>query len=285
MIEGFDVKDQALGTGDTLSYTFDFKIYDPTDLLIWVQDGGGNIVEKVRGDDTSYLASVTFDPLNGGGTVTLAAFLPDTYTMTMMLAPDAPDQPTSFPNKWSFSFEVLEGALDFLASQIQRVAYLAQRAMVLHDLDDVTAFDPTLPLGIGSKPGGIVSVKSDGSGFECVVGTANIAAAQSGMYVYGSATSPLNILAAGGITPHGFPQETQFVQGNGGAVILSGSPQIAPGTAVGQMLYLIGANNTQTVQMASGAGTVLGGTRTLAQNSILGLFWTGVNWVEMFFKA
>ena len=78
MIQGFDVKEQVLGTGDTLVYTFGFKIFELSDLLIYVQDGSGNIVEEIRGDDTSFLSGVVFDPINGGGTVTLLAFLTDT---------------------------------------------------------------------------------------------------------------------------------------------------------------------------------------------------------------
>jgi hypothetical protein len=44
-------------------------------------------------------------------------------------------------------------------------------------LDDITTFDPTLPPKIVLNPGGIFSVKSDGTGFEFVVTTGMIAAA------------------------------------------------------------------------------------------------------------
>lgn len=316
MIEGFDVKDQALGTGDNNVYTFDFKIYDPTDLLIYVQDGSGNIVEKIRGDDTSYLQGLVFDTDEGGGTLTLAADLPDTFVLTMLLAPDLPDQPTAFPDKTSFTLNILEGALDFLASAIQRAAYLAQRAVVLHDLDDITAFDPTLPLGIGNEPGGIISVKSDGSGFEVVVTTGMIAsaqayatmaaasataaassatsaaasavaaaaaaaAAQSGVFPYGLPAAPLNIVAANGIVPHGNLEEAQWIQGSGASITISANPQISPGSAVGQRLYLFGANDAQTVKITNGNGVSLNGDCTLGQEDCLALMWNGTNWSEM----
>jgi hypothetical protein len=166
MIEGFDVKEQVLGTGDQSVYTFEFKIFDKTDLLIYVQDASGDIVQEVRGDDTTFLASVTFDSIKGGGSVGLLADLTDEYVMTMFLAPDAPDQPASFPNKKSFTLPDIEGALDFLATLIQRVAWLSQRSVKMHDLDDIDFFDPTLPPNPAGNPGAVLAVKEDGTGFE-----------------------------------------------------------------------------------------------------------------------
>jgi hypothetical protein len=322
MISGFDVKDQALGTGDTLAYTFDFKIYDPTDLLIWVQDGSGNVVEQVRGDDTTYLAGLAFDSLNGGGTVTLAAFLPDTYVITFMLAPDAPDQPSDFPDKGSFSLSALEGALDFLASCIQRVSWLATRAAVMHDLDDLSSFDPTLPLGIGNNPGGVVSVKADGSGFEIIITTATIAAAQgyastaqaaqnaaassataaaasataaaasaaasqSGVTPFGTPAAPENVLAANGVTfTPANQEEVHWIQGNAGNVVVTANPQInTAGVAKGQRIYLYGANDAQTVKFTNGNGLSLNGDCILGQEDCLGLLFNGTQWSELFRRS
>lgn len=166
MIQGFDVKEQWLGTGDANSYTFDFKIFDPSELLIYVQDTSGNVVEQIRGDDTTFLAGVSFDSIQGGGTITLINNLTDGYSLTALSANDLPDQPTAFPNKSSFSLRAIEGALDYLAIQIQRISWLAQRSMRMHDLDDIDSFNPTLPQNIASYPGGILAVKEDGSGFE-----------------------------------------------------------------------------------------------------------------------
>ena len=321
MIEGFDVKEQVLGTGDTLAYTFDFKIYELTDLLIYVQDGSGVQVEKIRGDDTSYLAGVTFDALNGGGTVTLAAFLPDTYVMTMLLANDQPDQTTSFPNKGSFTLDILEGALDFLASCIQRVSYLAQRAMVLNDLDDATLFDPTLPLGIMNSPGGIVSVKGDGTGFEVAITTGTVAAAQgyattataaassatasaaaaavsaaaaaaavlaaqTGFSVLGARATPINITAAGGVVDTGLLRQMKFIHGSPGAVTVSANPQISHVSAlVGSEMTLIGCDDTNTVKITNGNGVDLNGDCTLGNGDTLGLTWDGTNWSEIYRRA
>lgn len=322
MIQGFDVKDQALGTGDNNVYSFDFKIYDPTHLLIWVTDGSGAIQQKIRGDDVTFLQSLTFDPDDGGGSVTLVSNLPDTWQLLFILAPDTPDQPTSFPNKGSFSFDVLEGALDFLSSQIQRVAYLAQRAMVLHDLDDIDSFDPTLPPGMANAVGGILSVKEDGSGFEIVLtaGTialaqanatlaqasqaaaassasaaaasavaaaASAAGAQSGLIPYGTPGAPENIIGANGIIFHPANQEeAHWVQGNAGLpVTVTANPQITAGTSQGQRIYIYGANDTGTLKLTNGNGLSLNGDCTLGQEDCLGLMWNGTQWSEMFRRS
>lgn len=175
-IQGFDYKEQVLGTGDATQYTFDFLIQDPTHLLIWVQDSAGKIVGSYRGDDITFLAGLIFDAKNGGGTVTLVSNLADAYVMTMFLANDAPDQPSSFPNKFSFTLEAIEAALDYIASWGQRIAYLAQRSVKMHDVDDIDLFDPTLPVNPAGNPGGVLSVKTDGTGFEFAVTTQNIIA-------------------------------------------------------------------------------------------------------------
>lgn len=166
MVQGFNIKEQALGDGINNTFTFDFKIFKATSLLIYIQDAAGNILQKFRGDNTDYLSSAVFDSIKGGGSITLVTTPLEDYVITMFSASDAPDQPTSFGNKTSFSLPAIEGALDFLASCIQRVSFLAKRSMRMHDLDDTDNFDPTLPPNIANYPGGIIAVKLDRSGFE-----------------------------------------------------------------------------------------------------------------------
>jgi hypothetical protein len=163
--EGFDVKDQWLGTGDTVAYTFDFTISKLDDLLIYVQDNTSEVVQTLRGSDDVYLSGVTFDPINGGGTVTLVANLPTGYVLTIFLAPDLPDQPSSFPDKSSFSLPDIESALDYLTRLIQRVAWLAQRSIAMHDLDDIDGFNPGLPQNISSSIGNVMAVNAAGTGW------------------------------------------------------------------------------------------------------------------------
>lgn len=181
-IAGFDVKEQWIGTSDTSSYNFDFKISDPSQLHIYVQDPLGNILEDIDGTDDTFLAGVTFDPINGGGTITTAAPFANQNVMTIFLANDLPDQPSEFKDKASFELPIIEGALDFLATQIQRVAFLAQRSARLHDLDDIDGFDMRLPQNLSSFPSAILTINQDGNGFSTGASfaelIANILAAQ-----------------------------------------------------------------------------------------------------------
>lgn len=320
MIEAFDVKDQALGTGDNAAYTFDFKIYDPTHLLIYVQDGSGNIVQQIRGDDTTYLSGIVFDSVNGGGTVTLVNNLDDTFVMTFMLAPDFPDQPTAFPNKTSFSLDMIEGALDYLASQIQRIAWIAQRSMRMHDLDDIDNFDPTLPISIANYPGGVVSIKEDGSGFEITTTVNEIAAAQgnaaaalvsagnsaasavsaaasalaaaasaalaaTGFFTVGTRALPGTVVAATGFVPSGKPRELQFLQSAGGTVLVTANPQIPHGTVIGQEFVIVGGSDANVIHITNGNGLDLNGDMFIGNGDTLGLCWDGTNWSEMYRRS
>lgn len=184
-IQGFNYKEMVLGTGDTLAYGFDFKIYDPTHLNVIVQDSSGTVVREFRGDDATQVSSLVFDTDDGGGTLTLVSDLESNYVLTMFLAPDAPDQPTDFPYKTSFTLPVIAAALDYLGSMIQRVAFLAQRAIRIHDVDDVygggdvDAFDPRLPAGIRSNPGATVVINDTGDGFDYGATLGEIANAQT----------------------------------------------------------------------------------------------------------
>lgn len=170
-ITGFGYKEQWIGTGDTTDYTFDFKIYANSHLYFYLQDQFGNIVAQFTGDDINYLAGVTFDPVDGGGTISLAAVLQNQFVLTMFLANDFPDQPTSFPNKLSFTLEAIENALDFITAWGQRIAYLAQRSIRLHDLDDIDNFDMRLPQNLSANPGGIIEINDAGTGFKIGLST------------------------------------------------------------------------------------------------------------------
>lgn len=173
-IQGFDYKEQAIGTSDTSAYTFFFKIFNASELHIYIQDSLGNIVFDGDGTDTTFLASVTFDPINGGGTVTLANPLGNGFILTIFLANDAPDQPTQFKYKDSLTMAAIERGLDVIAAALQRVAYLAQRALRLHDLDDISSFDMRMPVGLSNFPDGIITVNPTGDGFAVTASFADL---------------------------------------------------------------------------------------------------------------
>lgn len=163
-IEGFGFKEQFIGTDPASSaFEFDFRIFDPAQLHIYIQDQFGNILTDTTGDDSSIVSSVTFD--ESGGILTLVTPLGNNFVLTMFMANDYPDQPTEFPNKFSFTFDIVEGAFDFIMACVQRVAYLAQRSIRLHDLDDQSSWDFRLPINLSTFPNGVLCINAEGNGF------------------------------------------------------------------------------------------------------------------------
>jgi hypothetical protein len=98
--------------------------------------------------------------------------------------------------------------------------------------------------------------------------------------VAGSRASPQNITAAGGITSANYPEQIQFVQGNGGAITVTANPQVSAGTTVGQKLYIKGRSDTNTLTLANGNGLKLNGDWTGGDDDELVLWWDGTYWQE-----
>lgn len=79
-------------------------------------------------------------------------------------------------------------------------------------------------------------------------------------------------------------EETQFVQGSGGAIAVSANPQVPVGDRVGQRLILIGTDNTATVTIFNGTGLDLNGAIVIDSNQAIALMWDGTNWRELWRK-
>ncbi len=210
----YSVKEEYVGNGLLSAYTFDFKIESLNHLTVIEVDDSGVETERVLGGDTTYLSSVDFDPVAGGGTVNLAAVLTDGYRLILLLANDEPTQPSEFKDKFDFTLKRVEAALDFIVGGLQRVSYLARRSMKLSDLDDPEDFDPTLPPGMEGAASLIPTTNTDGDGWadvdewtplvdltnavdaaaaaadsEDAAGTSEINAAASALAAAGSATA------------------------------------------------------------------------------------------------
>jgi hypothetical protein len=175
----YDVKELYLGTGVLDSFTFDFKITALDQLLVIVVDDNGDEVERLRGDDTTFISSVDYDAVEGGGTVNLVDPLTADYTIILVLAPDEPTQDYEFRNKRSFTLRRFEDALDAIVGAVQRLTYRTKQAFKIHDLDDEEAFNTQLPPGIADQAGRVFQVNEDGDGFEFGPLTSEIANAQS----------------------------------------------------------------------------------------------------------
>lgn len=315
-IPEYRIKEQWLGTGALKDYTFDFTIQDPTHLLLILQDQFGNEIARFRGDDNTYLSGIIFDAKNGGGTISLLDFLGDSWVINAFLAPDAPIQPSEFRGKFNFTLELFEFALDRLVCQIQRLAYFAARSVKLHDLDDVTKFDPTLPRAMASNPGASIVIDSTGTklaygatmsdianaaGYaaqalsskndavaaevaaaaSAAAAAASAAAATCNVAVYGTQAVPLVITAAGGITPHA-PQEEMQIINAAGAIVLTANPQIVLGTVRGQKISLLGMSDATTITLTNGNGLSMNGDIVLGLGDFIQFMWDGVIWQEMF---
>lgn len=281
----FEVKEQWIGTGDMTAYTFNFKIEDLLHLLIYVQDASGALVAgyPVRGDDVVLLSSVTFDAIRGGGTINLASVLPSDYVLTALLANDAPTQPSEYQTKTSFTLPSFEAALDFLGGALQRVAYLAQRAMKLHPLDDEDTIDLTLPIGFTANPGSIIAINPLGTGLEYLpdttaaleaeiavaTATANTASASAATANSTANAASTSAATANSTANTALTQSAAALAAASGITVLTGDvTATGPGSSVATITGLarskLAAGTASHVVINDGAG-VLSSEATLAK--------------------
>lgn len=138
---------EYVGAGNLSAYTFDFKITSLDQLKIGVFTDLFVKTFEVDGNDTTYLTSVTYDAVNGGGTVNLVTNLPSNHSLCILLANDEPTQDSEFKNKGDFTLERFESALDEIDGQVQRLAYLSKRSFKLWDgFKDTETFNTELPI-------------------------------------------------------------------------------------------------------------------------------------------
>ena len=146
-IASYLVRSEYTGNGTLASYTFNFKIASTSHIIVMVTNATFVTTFRVRGTDVTYLTSVTFDAVAGGGTVVLASNLPSGHFLTILLANDEPLQASEFKNKSDFTLSRFESALDVQAGAIQRLAYLVDRSLKISDsVKDAQTFDPTIPI-------------------------------------------------------------------------------------------------------------------------------------------
>jgi hypothetical protein len=98
----------------------------------------------------------------------------------------------------------------------------------------------------------------------------------------GTKASPTSITAGGGITPvSNVTRQLMYLQGSGGAVDITASPQIAAGTVTNQELIIIGCSDTNTLKLEDGTGLSMNGPHTLGLNDAISFIWDQTNWVEI----
>lgn len=102
--------------------------------------------------------------------------------------------------------------------------------------------------------------------------------------VTGTRTSPQSVTAGTAIAPSTTATvQTFWLQGSGGPVTVTANPAIGAGGFEGQLLYLFGTSDTNTVTYNNGNGLSLRGSITLAADDPLVLMWSAASslWVEV----
>lgn len=110
--------------------------------------------------------------------------------------------------------------------------------------------------------------------FEFITGieTGDLPAAASP--VTGTFASPQLVTAIGGLAPDGNAfYEVLYVKGSGGAIDVTANPQIAAGEVDGQLLVVIGTDDTATVTLENGTGIAMDGDAVLQSGSSIMFAW------------
>jgi hypothetical protein len=98
----------------------------------------------------------------------------------------------------------------------------------------------------------------------------------------GTRAAPTAVTAAGGVVFSGSNYTNiYFLEGSGGPIDITATPQISVGTSVGQQLTIIGRNGTNTLTLDDGTGLSLNGSAVLGADSSITLLWDGTNWTEV----
>lgn len=281
------------GTETTLALTTDYTVGS-------IGQASGNIT----------LVNASQAWLNGSGN------LLSTYTLTIRRVRPL-TQNTSLRNQGSFYAATHEDTFDNQMMISQQQEDEIGRSVKLSETTTPSQFSPTLPSGIAlpANASRTLIVNATNNGWDLGPTTTQIsaaatnaaAAAASAVAAASSATSstasaaaaaasaatggaafvtgtrsvPQQITAAGGIAFTGNnPNNIWFIKGNGGAITVTKNPQIAAGNVVGQMLWLFGTDDTNTVTVQTGTGLDLNGTWVGGNASMLILIWDGITWTE-----
>ena len=297
-------KDKHTGLGNLAAYAFTFKIEAKSQLEVVEYNSSGVETQRVRGTDTStYVSSVVFDAEAGGGTVTLLANLASGSKLYLILANDAPTQPTELRNKQAFVLKTIENAFDFMVGPIQRLAYLAARSLRVHD-NVSDSFDPKLPTPVATNVLGwaadSLSIRNVTPselflGASLVTTTTDLPEGTNLYFTLARAiaavqtTATVETITASGDVASSTATIEQYrpVVGNSGAVSASTTPfGTGGGWLNGTRITLRGTNDTNTVLIThndAAKGAILNGNALLGANDILTLIYdsTDDRWIEV----
>jgi hypothetical protein len=149
----------------------------------------------------------------------------------------------------------------------------------------LTQYSVALGAGAGA---GITSVSGLGSNGQSLVsqgpGLSPVWQSVGGLTVFGTRASPVIITAAGGITTNAVQRQLIRIKGSGGAVTITASLALSPGSIDGQELILEGSNSSSTVTINDGTGLEQGGTMELGTGDKIAYIWNeGASvWTELY---
>jgi|CXWL01.1.fsa_nt_gi hypothetical protein len=129
------------GTGATATYSYTFRIFDVTDLLVIQTDVAGNV------STLTYPTSYTVTGVNkaAGGTITLTAGVLGSGEQLAIKFNRTPRQSTDLRNQGSFLPETHESKFDELTRYIQALEEKVSRSLKQPDQETGTASSATLP--------------------------------------------------------------------------------------------------------------------------------------------
>lgn len=163
-IDAYNPRQEFVGDGVVDTYTFDFRIRKSSHLLIAVYDDQFEKQFEVRGDDTTYIDTLTFDPLLDGGEIVFKNPIDNLYHLFLILDNNEPIQTSEFRDKSDFTLRLFERALDWLANPMQSILYRVSRALTMSQATlDATGFNMELPPFPG--PNQVPAINDDEDGW------------------------------------------------------------------------------------------------------------------------
>lgn len=162
MRPNYNVKSTYLGAGNQSVYSFNFKIIEKSQLYVVHTDENDVVVFAEKGDNVTYIPSVTFN--EAGGTITLTADLPLNHNLAIYFADDQPIQPQRFSNSTQLLLKQLENALDRVVGPVQKLFYWFKRVPRISD-KWTHDFDGEIPEPLAEH---VPIIKADRSGFELI---------------------------------------------------------------------------------------------------------------------
>ncbi len=289
------------GNGSTDTYTYPFKIFSETDLIV---------TEKLisTGAETPLVLNTDYTVTDvgetSGGTIVLdAGNLPSTkkiYIRRKLTLVQSAD----IRNLGVYYASSHEDVFDKLIMMLQQIQFLCDQSIKLPETI-TSGFNTTLPNDVATANRSLV-INEDGDGFELGPTTEEISNAQTyaetalsavedaTTLVWGTTASPKSIISGTGIVGGTLISTTRatqliFVEGSSaGENDISVNPQIEAHTVVGAKLRIVGANTSNFILLENGNGLYLNGPWRSAENDGSGtyynncieLFWNGSVWHE-----